>query len=105
MLVEPEHWRQSAATMLRSLRVSRSAFLKEIEVLVLSRKKNDAVMIGDEIKLVIVDIRGDKIRLGIEAPQHVPVHRQEVYDAIKRAVAPIVLMRDWGVDEFGDPVG
>jgi carbon storage regulator len=41
-------------------------------------------MIGDDIVITIVDIRGDKVRLGIEAPLEVPVHRQEVYDAIKR---------------------
>jgi carbon storage regulator len=41
-------------------------------------------MIGDKVVVTIVDIRGDKVRLGIEAPQEVPVHRQEVYDAIQR---------------------
>jgi carbon storage regulator len=41
-------------------------------------------MIGDEIVVTIVDIRGDKVRLGIDAPQDIPVHRQEVYDAIQR---------------------
>lgn len=54
-------------------------------MLVLSRKKNESIVIDDRIKIVIVDIRGDKVRLGVEAPQEVPVHRQEVYDAIKRA--------------------
>ena len=52
-------------------------------MLVLSRRKDEVLMIG-EIKVVVVDIRGDKVRLGIEAPQDVPVHRKEVYDAIKR---------------------
>lgn len=41
-------------------------------------------MIGDDVVITIVDIRGDKVRLGIKAPQEIPVHRQEVYDAIKR---------------------
>lgn len=41
-------------------------------------------MIGDDIKIVVVDIRGDKVRLGIQAPASVPVHRQEVYDAIQK---------------------
>jgi carbon storage regulator len=41
-------------------------------------------MIGDDVVITIVDIRGDKVRLGIDAPQHIPVHRQEVYDAIQR---------------------
>lgn len=53
-------------------------------MLVLSRHRDEAIMIGDEIKITVVDVRGDKVRLGIEAPIHVPVHRQEVYDAIKR---------------------
>jgi carbon storage regulator len=41
-------------------------------------------MIGDDITITLIDIRGDKVRIGIQAPQHVPVHRQEVYDAIQR---------------------
>jgi len=54
-------------------------------MLVLSRKKNESIRIGDNITLVVVEIRGDKVRLGIEAPKDVPVHRQEVYDAIRRS--------------------
>lgn len=53
-------------------------------MLVLSRKKNEQILIGDDISLVVVEIRGDKVRLGIEAPQQVQVHRSEVYDAIQR---------------------
>lgn len=53
-------------------------------MLVLSRKKDEVICIGDDIKLMVVDIQGDKVRLGIEAPRNVGVHRQEVYDAIKR---------------------
>ncbi|MBM4092869.1 MAG: carbon storage regulator CsrA [Planctomycetes bacterium] len=53
-------------------------------MLVLSRHRDESIMIGDEIVITIVDIRGDKVRLGIDAPQDVPVHRQEVYDAIQR---------------------
>lgn len=53
-------------------------------MLVLSRHRDESIMIGDEIVITIVDIRGDKVRLGINAPQHVPVHRQEVYEAIQR---------------------
>lgn len=53
-------------------------------MLVLSRHQNEAIMIGDRIKIVVVALRGDKVRLGIEAPHDVPVHRQEVYEAIKR---------------------
>ena len=53
-------------------------------MLVLSRHRDESIMIGDDVVVTIVDIRGDKVRLGINAPQDIPVHRQEVYDAIKR---------------------
>jgi len=53
-------------------------------VLVLSRQRDETIMIGDDIELTVVDIRGDKVRLGIKAPAHIAVHRKEVYDAIKR---------------------
>lgn len=53
-------------------------------MLVLSRKRNEAICIGDDITLVVVEIRGDKVRLGIEAPKDVPVHRDEVQRAIDR---------------------
>jgi carbon storage regulator len=53
-------------------------------MLVLSRHRDESIMIGDNIVITIVDIRGDKVRLGIEAPGEVPVHRQEVYEAIQR---------------------
>lgn len=53
-------------------------------MLVLSRKKNEAIIVGDNVKIVVVEIRGDKVRLGVEAPKEVTVHRQEVYDAIHR---------------------
>ncbi|MFT7629615.1 MAG: carbon storage regulator [Mariniblastus sp.] len=58
--------------------------LKETAMLVLSRHRDESIMIGDNVMITIVDIRGDKVRLGIDAPQEIPVHRQEVYDAIKR---------------------
>jgi carbon storage regulator len=53
-------------------------------MLVLSRTRDESIVIGDNIVITIVDIRGDKVRLGIEAPGEVPVHRQEVYEAIQR---------------------
>ena len=52
-------------------------------MLVLSRQRDETIMIGDDIELTVVDIRGDKVRLGIKAPPHVAVHRKEIYDAIK----------------------
>lgn len=53
-------------------------------MLVLSRQKDQSIMIGDNIVITVVDIRGDKVRLGIEADKHTTIHRQEVYDAIQR---------------------
>lgn len=53
-------------------------------MLVLSRKLNEAIVIAGNITITIVEVRGDKVRLGIEAPKDVPVHRQEVQDAIDR---------------------
>ena len=53
-------------------------------MLVLSRKKDEKIVIGDSITVMVIEIRGDKVRLGIEAPREVSVHRQEVYEAIQR---------------------
>ncbi len=65
-------------------------------MLVLSRKRNESIVIGGEdselgfeINLVIVEIRGDKVRIGVEAPKEVPVHRREVFEAIKRSLAKV----------------
>ena len=65
-------------------------------MLVLSRKKNESIVINNDITVTVVEIRGDKVRLGIVAPKEVPVHRQEVFDAIHgksgadSAQAPVV---------------
>jgi carbon storage regulator len=53
-------------------------------MLVLSRQRDESIMIGDRVVVTIVDIRGDKVRIGIQAPSEIPVHRQEVYEAIQR---------------------
>ncbi|MEK7124321.1 MAG: carbon storage regulator CsrA [Patescibacteria group bacterium] len=53
-------------------------------MLVLSRRKNESIVINDNITVTVVEIRGDKVRLGIEAPKEVPVHRQEVFEAIQK---------------------
>jgi carbon storage regulator len=53
-------------------------------MLVLSRKKNESIVIDNNITIVVVEIRGDKVRLGVEAPKEVPVHRREVFEAIRR---------------------
>lgn len=54
-------------------------------MLVLSRKKNESIVINDSITIVVVEVRGDKVRLGIDAPKDVPVHRKEIYDAIRQS--------------------
>jgi carbon storage regulator len=72
--------------------VRQQSFTKKIDqgldMLVLSRKKDEKIVIGDSITLMVIEIRGDKVRLGIEAPRDVTVHREEVYEAIKRENTP-----------------
>lgn len=70
-------------------------------MLVLSRHRDESIMIGDEVVVTIVDIRGDKVRLGIEAPQDIPVHRQEVYEAIKRENAKAAQMQPSDARDVG----
>jgi carbon storage regulator len=53
-------------------------------MLVLSRQRDESIFIGDNIVVTVVDIRGDKVRLGIDAPTEIPVHRREVHEAIQR---------------------
>ena len=53
-------------------------------MLVLTRRKNEAVLIGDNVRIVVVEIRGDKVRLGIDAPKDTAVHRREVYEVIRK---------------------
>jgi len=57
-------------------------------MLVLSRKKNESIVINNDIVITVVEIRGDKVRLGIAAPKDVPVHREEVYQAIHGTMPP-----------------
>ncbi len=56
-------------------------------MLVLSRTKDESIIIGDDIEITIVDVRGDKVRLGINAPRSISVHRKEIYEAIQREKA------------------
>jgi carbon storage regulator len=51
---------------------------------VLSRKRNESIVINGNITIVVVEVRGDKVRLGVEAPKEIPVHRREVYEAIRK---------------------
>jgi carbon storage regulator len=53
-------------------------------MLVLSRTRDESIIIGDNVVVTVVDVRGDKVKLGIEAPQDITVHRREVYEAIRR---------------------
>ena len=57
---------------------------KELNMLVLSRQKDESIIIGDDVEITIVDVRGDKVRLGINAPRSISVHRKEIYEAIQR---------------------
>ena len=63
-------------------------------MLVLSRQRDETIMIGDDIELTVVDIRGDKVRLGIKAPSEIAVHRKEIYDAIRRENLQAAELRD-----------
>jgi len=74
-------------------------FLLGAQMLVLSRKKNEQIIIADEIVITIVDIRADKVRIGIEAPAHIPVHRQEVYLALQERDSSTPLDAPKVVDE------
>jgi carbon storage regulator len=67
----------------RLVRASRDQHQRGAAMLVLSRKKNESIIINDNITVTVIEIRGDKVRLGIEAPKDVTVHRREVYEAIQ----------------------
>jgi carbon storage regulator len=66
-----------------TVRAQRDVHQRGAAMLVLSRKKNESIIISDNITVTVIEIRGDKVRLGIEAPKHVTVHRREVYEAIQ----------------------
>ena len=72
-------------------------------MLVLSRHRNEAIKIGDDVRIVVIDIRGDKVRLGIDAPRDTPVHRQEVYNAIQRENNARI--NQGGQDDFSNSSG
>ncbi len=71
-------------------------------MLVLSRHRDESIMIGDDIVITIVDIRGDKVRLGIDAPTEIPVHRREVYEAIQRENQKAAQIQPDATRQLGD---
>ena len=71
-------------------------------MLVLSRHRDESIMIGDDVVVTIVDIRGDKVRLGIDAPQDIPVHRREVYEAIQRENRKAAQLKPADTQDLGD---
>jgi carbon storage regulator len=85
---------------MRSVRAAtgRVAPQRGVAVLVLSRKINQRIMIGDDIEIVVVDIRGEQVQIGIRAPRSIPVHRLEVYDTIREANVDATRVED---DEMG----
>lgn len=68
-------------------------------MLVLSRQRDEVIKIGDEIEIVVIDIRGDKVRLGVTAPTRIAVHRKEVYEAIKQESAQAPRLGTVALDE------
>lgn len=74
-------------------------------MLVLSRQRDETIMIGDDIEITVVDIRGDKVRVGINAPSRVAVHRKEVYEAIRAENERSARMTQGAAEELGRSVG
>ena len=75
-------------------------------MLVLSRQKDESIIIGENITITVVEVRGDRVRLGIEAPREVSVHRREVYDAILREKGKITSnAKPIGISEVGEGSG
>jgi len=74
-------------------------------MLVLSRQRDETIMIGDEIEITVVDIRGDKVRLGINAPTCIAVHRKEVYEAIRRENEQAARITDGDLGQITGPAG
>lgn len=72
-------------------------------MLVLSRQRDQSILIGENVVITVVDIRGDKVRLGIDAPSEVPVHRREVYDAIQNENRRASQLEPKDVRTFGSP--
>ncbi len=74
-------------------------------MLVLSRRKDETIVIGDDVRVTIVDIRGDTVRLGITAPKAIPVYRQEIYEAIQRENVEAAQAKPDGLDALAGAFG
>ena len=83
-MTQPQCKMQNTAWRAKSPKELLRILNRRNKMLVLSRKKNESIIINDDITIVVVEIRGDKVRLGIEAPKEVSIHRNEVYEAIQR---------------------
>ena len=70
-------------------------------MLVLSRQRDESIIIGDNVVITVVDVRGDKVKLGIEAPKEIPVHRREVYEAILRENRQATLLKTDDAQRLG----
>jgi carbon storage regulator len=93
--------RASAGCRRENRGASRSKAGRSLNMLVLSRQRDETIMIGDNIEVTVVDIRGDKVRLGINAPKEISVHRKEVYDAIRRENKAAAQVKPEDLSGFG----
>lgn len=74
-------------------------------MLVLSRKPNESIMIGDNVEVKIVEVKGDYVKLGITAPKSIPVHRKEIFEAIQRENIQAAKTQIADLDSLGDILG
>ncbi len=74
-------------------------------MLVLSRQRDESIIIGDNVVITVVDVRGDKVKLGIDAPKEITVHRQEVYEAIQRENRQAALLKPHDAKLLGPSAG
>jgi carbon storage regulator len=93
--------RASAGCRRENRGANRSKAGRSLNMLVLSRQRDETIMIGDNIEVTVVDIRGDKVRLGINAPKEISVHRKEVYDAIRRENKAAAQVKPEDLSGFG----